>query len=176
MSEEKERTKDIELSENVTFDDLMLNENILNGLKLANYSKPSPIQLKAIPLGKLGLGIKLSLFIQKYFLYLIRNPIYFLDLIVQAKSGTGKTLVFSIVALENIIIESKLLQVLILAPTREVALQISNVIKRINIVRKKLIKIHSFIGGHSLNEDKLKLKLCHIAVGTPGRHTTKGIT
>ena len=55
--EEKKRTKDIELTENATFDDLMLSEAILNGLKLANYSKPSPIQLKAIPLGKLGLGI-----------------------------------------------------------------------------------------------------------------------
>ena len=52
----KERTKDIELNENATFDDLMLNEDVLKGLKLANYSKPSPIQLKAIPLGKLGLG------------------------------------------------------------------------------------------------------------------------
>lgn len=52
----KERTKDIELNEKVSFDDLMLNENILNGLKTANYSMPSPIQLKAIPLGKLGLG------------------------------------------------------------------------------------------------------------------------
>ena len=60
MSEEKERTKDIELNENVTFDDLMLSIDVLNGLKLANYSKPSPIQLKAIPLGKLGLGIKLT--------------------------------------------------------------------------------------------------------------------
>jgi ATP-dependent RNA helicase DDX20 len=54
--EEKERTKDIELNENVTFDDLMLNEAILTGLKQSAYSKPSPIQLKAIPLGKLGLG------------------------------------------------------------------------------------------------------------------------
>jgi ATP-dependent RNA helicase DDX20 len=90
-------------------------------------------------------------------------------LIVQAKSGTGKTLVFSIIALENIILESRALQVLILAPTREVALQISSVIKKVNINRKKLIKVHSFIGGHSINEDKTKLKLCHIAVGTPGR-------
>ena len=88
---------------------------------------------------------------------------------MQAKSGTGKTLVFSIISLENIIIESRALQVLILAPTREVALQISNVIKKVNIERKKQIKVYSFIGGHSINEDKLKLKLCHIAVGTPGK-------
>lgn len=86
---------------------------------------------------------------------------------MQAKSGTGKTLVFSIISLENIIIESKVLQTLILAPTREIALQIHDVIKKININRKTIVS-HVFIGGQSLNEDKLKLKLCHIAIGTPG--------
>lgn len=54
---EKQRTKDIELNENATFEDLMLSTTVLNGLKLAGYFKPSPIQFKAIPLGKLGLGI-----------------------------------------------------------------------------------------------------------------------
>ena len=89
------------------------------------------------------------------------------DLIVQAKSGTGKTCVFSVIALENIIIESKALQVLILAPTREIAIQISQVIKTLSKPLKN-IKCHAFIGGQSLNEDKMKLKCCHIAVGTPG--------
>jgi superfamily II DNA/RNA helicase len=54
----KQRTKDIELDENVTFSDLLLNEKTLEGLKGAGFFKPSPIQLKAIPLGKLGLGKK----------------------------------------------------------------------------------------------------------------------
>ena len=54
----KQRTKDIELDENVTFSDLLLNEETLEGLKGAGFFKPSPIQLKAIPLGKLGLGKK----------------------------------------------------------------------------------------------------------------------
>ena len=52
----KERTKDIELDENVSFDDLILTKSVLDGLKSAGFHKPSPIQLKAIPLGKLGLG------------------------------------------------------------------------------------------------------------------------
>lgn len=56
--ESKLRTKDIELDENVTFGDLLLSQPILDGLKSASFFKPSPIQLKAIPLGKLGLGKK----------------------------------------------------------------------------------------------------------------------
>lgn len=53
---EKIRTKDIEPDENVSFSDLMLSQQVLDGLKNAGFFKPSPIQLKAIPLGKLGLG------------------------------------------------------------------------------------------------------------------------
>jgi ATP-dependent RNA helicase DDX20 len=49
-------TKDIELNENVTFEDLMLAESVVSGLRSAGYIKPSPVQFKAIPLGKLGLG------------------------------------------------------------------------------------------------------------------------
>lgn len=56
LSKSKPRTKDIEPDENVTFDDLFLSQSILDGLKKASFFKPSPIQLKAIPLGKLGLG------------------------------------------------------------------------------------------------------------------------
>ena len=74
---------------------------------------------------------------------------------------------FSVIALENIIIESKALQVLILAPTREIAIQISQVIKTLSKPLKK-IKCHAFIVGQSINEDKMKLKCCHIAVVTPG--------
>jgi superfamily II DNA/RNA helicase len=55
-AEEKTRTKDIELTEKVTFDDMLLSKPILEGLKAAGFFKPSPIQLKACPLGKLGLG------------------------------------------------------------------------------------------------------------------------
>ncbi|CAF0848694.1 unnamed protein product [Brachionus calyciflorus] len=140
----KKRTKDIELDENVLFEDLLLSKPVLDGLKNAGFLKPSPIQLKAIPLGKLGL-----------------------DLIVQAKSGTGKTCVFSVISLEHILAsKSKSLQVLILAPTREVAIQISDCIKSIG---QSFAKCHCFIGGQSINQDKTKIKNCQIAVGTPGR-------
>ncbi|NXW65101.1 DDX20 helicase, partial [Eurystomus gularis] len=102
-------------------------------------------QLKAIPLGRCGL-----------------------DLIVQAKSGTGKTCVFSTIALDAVLLESPATQILILAPTREIAVQIHAVITTIGIKMEGL-ECHVFIGGTPLNQDKIRLKKCHIAVGSPGR-------
>ena len=55
--------------------------------------------------------------------------VYFPDLVVQAKSGTGKTCVFTVVALEMVVVSSRSLQVLILAPTREIAVQIEQVME-----------------------------------------------
>lgn len=52
----KERTQDVQLNEKVTFEDLNLRKAVIEGLRNAAYLQPSPIQLKAIPLGKLGLG------------------------------------------------------------------------------------------------------------------------
>ena len=93
----KKRTKDIELDENISFDDLILSKPILTGLKLAGFHKPSPIQLKAIPLGKLGLGKnkRIIAFVKlgECFIEIILNNYILKDLIVQAKSGTGKTCV-----------------------------------------------------------------------------------
>ncbi|VDI43509.1 ATP-dependent RNA helicase DDX20 [Mytilus galloprovincialis] len=142
---EKARTGDVLISENVNFDGLLLSDPILKGLKSAGFERPSPIQLKAIPLGRCGL-----------------------DLIVQAKSGTGKTCVFSVIALEGLQLDTSALQVLILAPTREIAIQIWDVVKSIGQALPQL-RCHTFIGGMPLQEDKQKLKKCHIAVGTPGR-------
>lgn len=50
---------------------------------------------------------------------------------VKSKSGTGKTLVFSIIALENVNIAKKAVQIVIIAPAREIAVQIEDVIKKI---------------------------------------------
>ncbi|KFP45693.1 putative ATP-dependent RNA helicase DDX20, partial [Chlamydotis macqueenii] len=59
-------------------------------------------------------------------------------------------------------------QILILAPTREIAVQIHAVITTIGIKMEGL-ECHVFIGGTPLNQDKVRLKKCHIAVGSPGR-------
>jgi ATP-dependent RNA helicase DDX20 len=87
-------------------------------------------------------------------------------MIVQAKSGTGKTGVFTVIALEHILTsKSNALQALVLAPTREVAMQIAAVIKSIG---SAFAKCSCFIGGQSIKEEPKKLKSCQIAVGTPG--------
>ncbi|XP_065554500.1 probable ATP-dependent RNA helicase DDX20 [Lathamus discolor] len=127
------------------FGSLLLSEPVLAGLEAAGFHRPSPVQLKAIPLGRCGL-----------------------DLIVQAKSGTGKTCVFSTVALDAVLLESSVTQILILAPTREIAVQIHAVITTIGIKMEGL-ECHVFIGGTPLSQDKVRLKKCHIAVGSPGR-------
>ncbi|ELK30801.1 Putative ATP-dependent RNA helicase DDX20, partial [Myotis davidii] len=90
------------------------------------------------------------------------------DLIVQAKSGTGKTCVFSTIALDSLVLENLSTQILILAPTREIAVQIHSVITAIGIKMEGL-ECHVFIGGTPLPQDKTRLKKCHIAVGSPGR-------
>ncbi|CAJ0751070.1 18555_t:CDS:10 [Entrophospora sp. SA101] len=129
------RTKDILIDESVNFEALITNKNLLKGLKVAGYDIPSPIQLKAIPPGKLGL-----------------------DVISQAKSGTGKTIVFGIISLEMID----------LTPTREIAIQIKEVICNIGKYIEGLT-CNVFIGGIPVEEDFPKLKKCHIAIGSPGR-------
>nr|XP_012225417.1 PREDICTED: probable ATP-dependent RNA helicase DDX20 [Linepithema humile]XP_012225418.1 PREDICTED: probable ATP-dependent RNA helicase DDX20 [Linepithema humile] len=141
----KTRTKDIKIQDDVTFFQMGFSQNILDGLIVAGFQRPSPIQLKAIPLGRCGF-----------------------DLITRAKSGTGKTLVFGIIALEMLDIQVSSPQVLIIAPTREIAIQISHVIKAIGSKMEGL-SVEYFVGGISIEEDKKKLSTCHIAVGAPGR-------
>jgi len=50
------RTDDVQISEKITFAGLLLSEPLLQGLKLAGFDRPSPIQIKAIPLGRCGFG------------------------------------------------------------------------------------------------------------------------
>lgn len=50
------RTKDVEIENNISFADMMLSDPVLVGLTKNNFKNPSPIQLKAIPLGRCGMG------------------------------------------------------------------------------------------------------------------------
>ncbi|XP_024149560.1 probable ATP-dependent RNA helicase DDX20 [Oryzias melastigma] len=143
--ETRKRTEDVLLAEGIDFSSLLLSQPVLDGLSAAGFQKPSPIQLKAIPLGRCGL-----------------------DLIVQAKSGTGKTCVFCTIALDSLILENPATQVLVLAPTREIAVQIHSVVMAVGCAMEGL-ECHVFIGGRPVSQDKSHLKKCHIAVGSPGR-------
>ncbi|KAJ8410400.1 hypothetical protein AAFF_G00203810 [Aldrovandia affinis] len=143
--QKRRRTDDVLLSEGIDFSSLLLSQPVQDGLTASGFQKPSPIQLKAIPLGRCGL-----------------------DLIVQAKSGTGKTCVFATIALDSLIVENLTTQVLVLAPTREIAVQIHSVVMAIGSALEGL-ECHVFIGGTPVSQDKAHLKKCHIAIGSPGR-------
>jgi len=146
---ERGLTNDVKIDESVTFTDLPISNSTIELLNQAGFVKPSPIQLQALPLALVGV-----------------------DLLIQAKSGTGKTLVFGITALESIQTDANedensiVTKVIILAPTREIAQQIVYVIKSIKPAE---CFIHTFIGGMALKDDQNHLKKCHIVVGTPGR-------
>ena len=135
-------------SENIhyftTWDELELNTDLLRGIYSYGFEKPSPIQSKSI--------------------YPILQG---LDLIAQAQSGTGKTGSFSIGALSKVIISENSTQILIMAPTHELAIQITTVISKLSSMMSG-IRIKTIVGG-SLIEEDLKINPPHIIVGCPGR-------
>ncbi|KAG0213351.1 DEAD (Asp-Glu-Ala-Asp) box polypeptide 20 [Mortierella sp. GBA30] len=171
MTLDRFHSSDVQINEDLDFSSLVSNPALLNGLTESGYQRPSPIQLKTIPLGRLGL-----------------------DLIAQAKSGTGKTIVFSVIAIEAVLStiasqrkneteqtsqEQRELQqqqkqqqprAVILAPTREIAVQIQDVIlKLISSGLQQVVTCHVMIGGIPIQQDKKNLRECSIVVGTPGR-------
>lgn len=126
------------------FDDMNLKNELLRGVFGYGFEEPSAIQQRAI-------------------LPIIEAH----DVLAQAQSGTGKTGTFSIAALQRIDSEIKSPQALILAPTRELALQIQKVV--IALAFHMDVKVHACIGGTSFQEDAEGLRDAQIVVGTPGR-------
>lgn len=127
------------------FEQLGLSESTLRALKEKGYTEPTPIQELTIP--ALLQGDK--------------------DIIGQAQTGTGKTAAFSLPILDNFIPNGNV-QAIILAPTRELALQVANEIESLSL--GKNIKITPVYGGQSFDIQIRKLKKgSDIIVGTPGR-------
>lgn len=128
-----------------SFDDLPLHENLLRGIYSYGFEKPSAIQqrgIKPILVGR--------------------------DTIGQAQSGTGKTATFVIGTLQKIDYGSRVTQALILAPTRELALQIQKVALALGDYLK--VRCHACIGGTLIRDDLERLKEGQqLIVGTPGR-------
>lgn len=141
------RSQDVLQSEdeNATFEEFLLSKQLLSGLRKSGFVRPSPIQLRAIPLGLCGF-----------------------DMVVQAKSGTGKTCVFSVLTLQAVNVSKNAVQVLILAPTREIAVQSCDTVCCLGCDMPEL-RAYAFIGGMPIKEDLQKLARCHVAVGTLGR-------
>lgn len=94
------------------------------------------------------------------------------DLFIQAKSGTGKTLVFAITILERFIASGEnsksVLTSLVIAPTREIVVQIQKVISELG-QKTKGFKVISCIGGTDIEQDRKKLSGATCLIGTPGR-------
>lgn len=131
--------------EQITFKDLELSEEILKVIDELNFSSPTEIQSKAIPLMKSGI-----------------------DLVGLSQTGSGKTLAFAIPLIESIT-NSKKIEGLVLCPTRELALQIEEVFKKLIKYRKDL-KVIAVYGGSSIDNNMRDLrKGVNIIIGTPGR-------
>jgi len=136
----------------VKFSDLGLSEKMLAKITAKGYEYPSAIQAWVIPL--LLNGEK--------------------DIIGQAQTGTGKTAAFALPILERLDIKSKDIQTLVLAPTRELAIQVAEEIKSF---ADTWVKVQLLYGGQNIRDELMWLRRWpQIVVGTPGRvidHLTK---
>lgn len=130
----------------IQFSDLALNSAILSALNEMGFVSPTPIQAAAIPLlleGRDALG--------------------------KAQTGTGKTAAFSLPLLNKLDLSQYKPQAIVMAPTRELAIQVAAEIKNLgqNIKGLKVLEIY---GGASIVDQMRALKSgAHIVVGTPGR-------
>ena len=132
---------------------IQLSEEIQKSLKLLNYEKATPVQKEVIPLIFEG------------------N-----DVIVKSQTGSGKTASFVIPLCEKLNWDNRKPQGLILAPTRELVMQIEEDVH--NIGRFKRIKVEAIYGRSSFQKQERSLReMTHVIVATPGRlldHIEKG--
>ncbi|MGR9013189.1 MAG: DEAD/DEAH box helicase [Gammaproteobacteria bacterium] len=137
-----------------SFRDLALIEPVLKALNDVGYETPSPIQAQTIPL-------------------LLQGK----DVLGQAQTGTGKTAAFALPILSRIDLKQKDPQVLVLAPTRELAIQVAEAFQRY-ASHLKGFHVLPIYGGQDYSTQLRQLKRgAHVVVGTPGRvmdHMRKG--
>jgi ATP-dependent RNA helicase DeaD len=128
------------------FTELNLSDEIIKAVSDLGFEEATPIQSLAIPKVMAGL-----------------------DIIGQAQTGTGKTAAFGIPVLEKIDIKNKNVQAIILCPTRELAIQVSEELKLFSKY-KKGINIVPVYGGQPIQRQMAALsKGTQIVIGTPGR-------
>ncbi|HEP1758450.1 TPA: DEAD/DEAH box helicase [Streptococcus pyogenes] len=127
------------------FTEFNLSQDIQSAVVTAGFEKASPIQEMTIPLVLEGK-----------------------DVIGQAQTGTGKTAAFGLPTLNKIRTNENIIQALVIAPTRELAVQSQEELFRFG--REKGVKVRSVYGGSSIEKQIKALKSgAHIVVGTPGR-------
>jgi ATP-dependent RNA helicase DeaD len=127
------------------FEELGLSQETLAAVLKMGFEEATPIQVEAIPLGLQGK-----------------------DLIGQAQTGTGKTAAFGIPLVEKIDVSVDAIQGIIIAPTRELAIQVSEELYKIGSGRR--VRVLPIYGGQDISRQIRSLKKApHIIVGTPGR-------
>ena len=130
----------------IGFDEMNLNPSLCNVLRDVGYETPTPIQSLTIP-------------------HLIEGR----DVLGQARTGTGKTAAFALPLLSRIDLAKRKPQILVLAPTRELAIQVTESFKTYG-ARMKGLSVLSVYGGQSYGIQLTALKRgVHVVVGTPGR-------
>ncbi|KAA9327474.1 DEAD/DEAH box helicase [Hymenobacter busanensis] len=132
--------------EKVKFEDLKLSEELQRAITEMGYEEASPIQTAAIPV-------------------LLEGK----DVIGQAQTGTGKTAAFSIPAIESIDTDSREVQVLVLCPTRELAVQVSGEIQKLGKYKRGLAVVPIYGGSSYDRQFKALERGVQIVIGTPGR-------
>jgi ATP-dependent RNA helicase DeaD len=134
------------MSQLLRFDELSLSQEVQQAVTDMGFETASPIQSEAIP-------------------FILEGR----DVIGQAQTGTGKTAAFGIPMIEKIIPFEKSVQGLILCPTRELAVQVTEEIKKLSKY-KKGVWVTTVYGGDSIDRQIKSLKAgANIVVGTPGR-------
>jgi len=129
-----------------TFNDLGLSAKVLDAINKKGFEEPTAIQAMTIPV-------------------MLRNDT---NIITRAQTGTGKTAAFGLPLIEMVHTDSRTVQALILVPTRELAIQVSEEIN--SLKGDKYIIIVPIYGGQSIDQQLRRLKKgVHIVVGTPGR-------
>ncbi len=134
----------VDRQENKTFYDFYLSEELQKALSTIGYSTPTPVQAASIPLIMAGI-----------------------DLIVQSQTGTGKTAAFGIPVVEMLEPDPGTIEVLVLAPTRELAKQVSDEFAQLTKYRP--ISSTSIYGGAAYGPQIEALQKAQIVCATPGR-------
>lgn len=145
MKDLRMKTSDVTDTKGHEFEDYCLRRELLMGIFEKGWEKPSPVQEASIPIALAGR-----------------------DMLARAKNGTGKTGAYAIPVLERIDCSKNSLQAMIMVPTRELALQTSQIC--IELSKHLGCKVMVTTGGTNLKDDILRLyDPVHLIVATPGR-------
>lgn len=139
------QTSDVTDTRGNEFEEFCLKRELLMGIFEKGWEKPSPIQEAAIPIALSGK-----------------------DILARAKNGTGKTGAYSIPVLEQIDPQKDYIQALIIVPTRELALQTSQIC--IELAKHLQVRIMVTTGGTNLRDDIMRIyQKVQVIIATPGR-------